>query len=237
MKFSLFVTLTVFLLLAVQSGEGGRGGGRSSSSRSSSYPKQQWGTSGGNPSSGSNLGGSRSSSSLGGSRSSSSWSSRSKSSSSSSKLGGKSKFKKYGGRLAKAAVVGAGVYAGYKLAKLSGKFIGAGLGYGFGDWNQWREADGMLCRRSNDCQWIDRSMYCQDYELDFSVSRAWFGGDFAAIQGECACPEGNFFDDNQMQCVEPSGMGIGVLIGIIIGALAIMSCCCCAAFCYCMKRK
>jgi len=218
MKFSLLVTLTIFLVLAVHTGEGGKGGG------------------------GGRGGGGRSSSSWGGRSSSSSsrssWGKGSKPySHSASAVGGKSKFKKYGGRLAKAAVVGAGVYAGYKLAKLSGKFIGAGLGYGFDDWNSWREADGMLCRRSNDCQWIDRSMYCQDYELDFSVSRAWFGGDFAAIVGECACPEGNFFDDSQMQCIEASGMGIGVLIGIIIGAIAIMSCCCCAAFCYCMKRK
>ena len=40
---------------------------------------------------------------------------------------------------------------------------------------------------------------CQDYELDFSMSRAWFGGDWAAIVGECACPGGMFFNDGEMQ--------------------------------------
>ena len=31
------------------------------------------------------------------------------------------------------------------------------------------------------------------------MSRAWFGGDWAAIVGECACPGGMFFNDNEMQ--------------------------------------
>ena len=31
------------------------------------------------------------------------------------------------------------------------------------------------------------------------MSRAWFGGDWAAIVGECACPRGMLFNDNKMQ--------------------------------------
>ena len=31
------------------------------------------------------------------------------------------------------------------------------------------------------------------------MSRAWFDGDWIAIVGECACPEGMFFDDNELQ--------------------------------------
>ena len=68
--------------------------------------------------------------------------------------------------------MGAGVYAGYKLAKLTSKFshqrrVGH---YSFDDWNSWREVDGFMCRDSEDCRWIDSSLYCQDYELDFQPS-------------------------------------------------------------------
>ena len=45
-----------------------------------------------------------------------------------------------------------------------------GGGYGWNDYNRWREIDGFLCRDSNDCSWIDRQLYCQDYELDFQPS-------------------------------------------------------------------
>ena len=44
---------------------------------------------------------------------------------------------------------------------------GAGS-YDFDDWNEWREADGFLCRNDNDCQWMDINLNCEDYELDFS---------------------------------------------------------------------
>ena len=68
-------------------------------------------------------------------------------------------------------------YGGYQLGKLSSRFSGYGGGYGYGghqygfnDWNRWREIDGFMCRDSNDCNWIDRNLYCQDYELDFQPS-------------------------------------------------------------------
>ena len=86
-------------------------------------------------------------------------------------------------RLKKAALVGGGVYAGYKLGKLSSKFsnfgkggfggggFGAGgLGYSFQDYNKWREADGFMCRSDKDCQWIDRNLECEDYEFEFTPS-------------------------------------------------------------------
>lgn len=74
----------------------------------------------------------------------------------------------------KAAVIGVTAYGSYKIGKLAGRFSGyghhGGFGYGFNDWNRWRAQDGFLCRDSNDCQWIDRNLYCQDYELDFTPS-------------------------------------------------------------------
>ena len=76
--------------------------------------------------------------------------------------------------LKKAAVIGLAAYGGYQLGKLSGRFGGWGYGhqhgYGFNDWNRWREIDGFMCRDSNDCNWIDPRLYCQDYELDFTPS-------------------------------------------------------------------
>ena len=48
----------------------------------------------------------------------------------------------------KVALVAAGAYAGYQLAKLGTKFgsWSHGGSWGFDDWDDWREADGMLCR-------------------------------------------------------------------------------------------
>ena len=59
-------------------------------------------------------------------------------------------------------------------------------------------------RSTQDCTWMDPNLLCQDYEMDFSMSvscfnnllqsiyfsssqRAWFGGDFMSIIGECEC--------------------------------------------------
>ena len=67
----------------------------------------------------------------------------------------------------KVALVAAGAYAGYQLAKLGTKFgsWSHGGSWGFDDWDDWREADGMLCRTSDDCRWVDQSMRCEDWEI------------------------------------------------------------------------
>ena len=63
-------------------------------------------------------------------------------------------------------VVGAGrsYQERYKVSLLSRRFIRhslvLGLRYKFYDWNDWSETDGMLCRTSNDCKWIDADFYC-----------------------------------------------------------------------------
>ena len=78
--------------------------------------------------------------------------------------------------LKKAAVIGATAYGAYQLGKLSNSFGGYHGGYhggnrwGYRDWNNWREVDGFMCRNTNDCNWIDQRLYCQDYELKFRPS-------------------------------------------------------------------
>ena len=75
--------------------------------------------------------------------------------------------------------------------------------YDFNDWNDWREADGFLCRSNKDCQWIDEKLNCEDYELDFTPLAGWFGGDTISIRGECTCEQGLFWNDNDLSCDRP----------------------------------
>jgi len=125
-------------------------------------------------------------------------------SSGSKSKGSKSKVKS---TLKKAAVIGVGAYGAYKLGKLTSKYSswswGRQNGYSLDDWDDWREVDGLLCRNSLDCEWIDPNLYCQDYELRFTPNRAWFGGDVASISGECACPPGMFWDESNVKCQRP----------------------------------
>ena len=86
--------------------------------------------------------------------------------------GGKKKSKTKS-TLKKAAVIGATAYGAYQLGKLSGRFSSPGYGYGnrgygYQQWNSWREVDGFLCRKAEDCNGIDPRLYCQDYELKFT---------------------------------------------------------------------
>jgi len=139
----------------------------------------------------------------------------------------------------KVALVAAGAYVGYKLAKLGGKFgsWSHGGSWGFNDWDDWREADGMLCRTSDDCRWVDRSMRCEDWEIRRTgFSSGWFGGvPTLAIRGECACPEGTFFDDDDMDCKplwnDSAAFSLAAIIGIIITAILVTCCiaCCCVS--------
>ena len=89
--------------------------------------------------------------------------------------GGRGGFGKIkGGTLKKAAVIGIGAYGAYKIGKLAGKYSswnwGRQNGFDINDWDDWREVDGLLCRTTSDCSWIDPRLYCQDYELRFTPS-------------------------------------------------------------------
>ena len=80
-----------------------------------------------------------------------------------------------GTKLTNATVTGIGIYSAEQLAKLSVKFAKGNFTYlsnltnddGFDKWNNWREAEGLLCRKDQDCSWIDTKMDCVDYELQF----------------------------------------------------------------------
>ncbi len=64
----------------------------------------------------------------------------------------------------------------------------------------------------------------------------WFGGDVARIVGECSCPDGYFFDDNEMECQQASIIvGAGAIVGLL--AAALFACCCCGCICFMIVRK
>jgi len=187
-------------------------------------------------------------------------------------------------RLKQAALIGAGAYVGYKLGKLKEKFsgrdwdqggwdghsssdvhvsIGGGSSihtsqpsYNFQNWNDWREADGFLCRNNDDCKWLDGNLNCEDYELDFSPAAGWYGGDTVSIKGECACEEGFRWNEGELSCdrlfrpaavpgsrpqpvpqPQPNNgsLAIGAIVGIIIGILLGM-CCCLSIGCIICKK-
>ena len=68
-------------------------------------------------------------------------------------------------KLKKAALIGAGVYVGYKLTKAASKFANFDdPDIDFNTWNKRREADGFLCRTDNHCNWLDENLECQQVE-------------------------------------------------------------------------
>merc|ERR1712136_76834 len=118
-----------------------------------------------------------------------------------------------GGKAKKAVVIGAVAYGSYKYGKLSSEFSKKkkskkSYKFDFDDWNDWREVDGFLCRNNSDCNWVDEKLFCQDYELKITPNSAWFGGDVVSIVGECACPIGTYFDDDEMECASRTSSAI-----------------------------
>ena len=89
----------------------------------------------------------------------------------------------------------------------------------------------MMCRTTADCSWMDRNLHCEDYELDLSVSRAWFGGDFASIRGKCQCDDGMDWDNYELQCQPSLSVGMTVLFCLIafvgLGIFSAVCCCVC----------
>jgi len=201
---------------------------KSSSSGSSNYPKQQYGNTG----YGSNTG----NTGYGTNYNNKNYGSNGGYGNNNNNYGGKKKSKKMS-TLKKAAVLGAVAYGSYQIGKMSSGYGGWNnhpRGYGFNQWNRDREIDGFMCRSTDDCSWLDRQLYCQDYELDFSPSRAWFGGDFASIIGECACPRGMYFDQREMYCRQNfMGSTIGL---VVIGICVLVGLCCCCG-CLFMANK
>ena len=118
-----------------------------------------------------------------------------------------------------------------QVTKATGKFLKWGhTDWQFDDWNRWRMRDGMLCRTTADCSWLDRNLLCQDYKLDISISQAWFGGNSASIRGECQCGEGMEWNKEELQC-EKLSFSVGLIIlSCLIGLVALVilcALCCC----------
>merc|ERR1712156_1080220 len=72
----------------------------------------------------------------------------------------------------------------------------------FEDWNKCRIEDGILCRDSEDCVWIDSNLYCDERGLNFTPEPEWFGGDASSISGSCKCSGITTFNDSKdaMSC-------------------------------------
>eukprot|EP00092_Neocalanus_flemingeri_P012995 GFUD01014005.1.p1 GENE.GFUD01014005.1~~GFUD01014005.1.p1 ORF type:complete len:200 (+),score=39.82 GFUD01014005.1:40-639(+) len=145
------------------------------------------------------------------------------------RIGGGRIVRSYGGRtnsikststLKKAAVIGAGVYAGYKLNKAKKKFKTKKPKFSidldiedddddqlFSRWDSWRAADGFMCRNNNDCNWLDVDLRCEDYEVSVlntvrqTINQDWFGGQALSVVGECHCQRiGQVWDRQEMEC-------------------------------------
>ena len=98
----------------------------------------------------------------------------------------------------------------FQLGKASGRFhYWSHAGYGFGSWNRWRMEDGMLCRTSNDCQWLDSKLECDSYKFGWNIDKDWFDGDWESVVGTCDCIEGRRWSNDQVQCLVRK-----ILIGI-----------------------
>ena len=69
--------------------------------------------------------------------------------------------------------------------------------------------------------------------LDFQSG--WFGGDWARIVGECACPRGMVFDEREMQCQTAMFGSIGAIIGVVFVGILVLLCAC--GCCFFAARK
>ena len=96
-----------------------------------------------------------------------------------------------------------------QVTKATGKFLRWSHtgSYNFSDWNNWRERDGLLCRTSTDCTWLDGNLQCLKHgTLDTTnISSAWFGGN-ASIVGKCQCGPGLGWDEEELECSWNSAM-------------------------------
>ena len=94
--------------------------------------------------------------------------------------------------------------------------------WGFEDWNTWRMKDGMLCRTTNDCSWLDKDLFCQRIVR----AEAWFGGNYSNIFGRCECREGMEWDTDELECLELEWTE-GAIFGLcMIGLIGLALICC-----------
>ena len=126
-------------------------------------------------------------------------------------------------------LVGSHAYKGYKLEMMRSKFGGwsDGIGWEFDTWNNWRENDGMLCRNDKDCKWLNPKLMCENWDdPPTNLNDGWFGGASSySILGECACPAGTYFNDDQISCIFyafDESLGIFKIIGLILSIIILL---------------
>jgi len=136
-----------------------------------------------------------------------------------------------GSTLSKAAKIGGAAFVGYQLGKVTSRFGHWSHGgyWRFQDWNRWRMNDGMLCRNNDDCTWLDPDLRCENYNIGWSYDSDWYGGD--KIVGSCDCPMGQWWSDDQLQCLLASrglsGISIFfIVVATIVGLICLCGCCC-----------
>ena len=136
-----------------------------------------------------------------------------------------------GSTLSKAAKIGGAAFVGYQIGKVTGRFGHWSHGgyWRFGDWNRWRMEDGLLCRNNDDCTWLDPDLRCERYDIGWRYNSGWYDGDTLSIVGSCDCPMGQWWSDDQLQCLSPRGLsGVAIffiVVGVIIGLLCLTGCC------------
>merc|ERR1712080_189225 len=169
-----------------------------------------------------------------------------------------------GGTLLKGAALGAGVWAGYQLTKGAANLAAAAINpfpqfpnaqVAFQNWNQWRQQDGMLCRSTTDCTWLDPQMICQpSFTPPQPGNPNWFGGgaEIQKITGECQCPpsfqfitaesRGQFGCTNDQNLIGLFGQTVDAavtvatwLLTVIIVGTLFGCCCCCGLAFWCLK--
>jgi len=132
----------------------------------------------------------------------------------------KSKARKAISTLKKAAVIGVGAYAAYKVAKATKKFakrVFEGPKFEYNTWNSYRRADGYLCREDIHCNWLDRNFECQTVK-DFSWTPITRFNNLKPT-GSCGCRAGLVWDDDNLECRADGGLGAGYIVLIVLGII------------------
>jgi len=144
------------------------------------------------------------------------------------------------GKLAKGAAIGAGAYIAYKGVKAVGKFAKyaalSSTSWRLNDWDSWRQQDGMMCRTTADCSWLDPGLMCQNREISWTISPNWFGGDYRSVIGQCQCVNAGIWDNNNLNC-RADNFWTGVLGVLTILFMLAFGCCCCVGVAWFFFRR
>jgi len=98
--------------------------------------------------------------------------------------------------------------------------------YTFNSWNKWRQADGILCRNDNDCNWLNEDLKCMRYNMTLltqthkMIDQDWFGGQVMSVVGECHCSSADKkWDADKNVCAGAATLLLG-FVPLVLGLLA-----------------